>query len=74
MFSSYHTNGEVVVDDAVGNRVTLLLLVIRDDVYVPPVQHHFSAVFDVPQELQQTATFVTYRKTAYRFEFDKEHS
>lgn len=48
MFSSYHTNGEVVVDDAVGNRVTLLLLVIRDDVYVPSVQHHFSAVFDVP--------------------------
>lgn len=56
---SYHSDGEVVVDDAVGDGVSFLLFVIRDDVDVPAVQHHLCAVLDVPQELQQAATFIT---------------
>lgn len=55
----YHSNREVIVDDAVGDRVALLLLVIGDDVYVPAVQHHLCAVLDVTEELQQAATLVT---------------
>lgn len=57
--SSYHSNREVVVDDAVGDRVSLLFLVVRDDVYIPAVQHHFCAVLDIPKELQQVAALVT---------------
>lgn len=55
----YHSDREVVVDDAVGDGVSLLLLVVGDDVYVPAVQHHLSAVLDVPEELHQAAALVT---------------
>lgn len=65
---SYHTNGEVVVDDAVGDRISLLLLVVGHDVDVPAVQHHLCAVLDVPKELQQTAAFVTCRGQSGRSE------
>lgn len=58
---TYHPDRKVVVDDVVGDRVTLLLLVIRDNVDVPAIQDHFGAVFDVPQELQQAAALVTCR-------------
>lgn len=59
---TYHPDRKVVVDNVVGDRVTLLLLVIRDNVDVPAIQDHFSAVFDVPQELQQAAALVACRE------------
>ncbi len=54
----YHSNREVVVDNAVGDRVSLLLLVIRDDIDVPAVQHHLYAVLNVPEKLQQAAPLI----------------
>lgn len=56
---TYHSDRKVVVDNVVGDRVPLLLLVIRNNVDVPAVQNHFGAVFDVPYELQQAATLIT---------------
>lgn len=65
MLQTHHSNRKVVVDDVVGDRVTLLLLVMRDNVDVPAVQNHFSAVFDVPQELQQAASLVTWNQSMF---------
>lgn len=45
---THHSDRKVVVDNVVGDRVPLLLLVIRDNVDVPAVQNHFGAVFNVP--------------------------
>lgn len=59
---TYHSNREVVVDDAVGNRISLLLLVVRDDVYIPAVQHHLSAMLNVPKDLHQATTLITCRE------------
>lgn len=64
--SPYHSNREIVVDDAVGDRVSLLLLVIGDNIYVPAVQHHLCAVLDVPEELQQASALVTCREEPER--------
>ena len=61
-FLTYHSYGEVVVDDAVGDWVALLLLVFGDDVDVPAVQHQLDAVLDVPQGLQHAAPLVACRK------------
>lgn len=56
---THHSNGEIVVDDAVWDRVPILLLVVGDHVNSPPVQHDLGAVLNVLQDLQQIATFIT---------------
>lgn len=66
-WAPHHADGEVVVDDAVGDGVALLLLVVGDDVDVPAVQRHLGAVFDVPEELQQAAALVTFINNKMKF-------
>lgn len=56
--NSHHSDGKVIVHYAVGYRISLLLLIIRDNVDVPAVKHHLGAVLDIPEELKQTASFI----------------
>lgn len=59
--SAYHSNGEVVIDNAVWHRVSFFLLVIRGNVNGPSVQHHLTTVLNVPEELEKIASFVAWR-------------
>lgn len=55
---TYHSNREVIVNNAVGNRVTLLLLIIRDNIDVPAIEHHVCTVLNVFEDLQQATTLI----------------
>lgn len=56
---THHSDGEVVVDDAVRHRVPSLVLVCGRDIDLPAVQHQLGAVLDVPHYLQEALALVT---------------
>lgn len=62
MRPTHHSDGEVVVHDAVRHRVASLVLVCGRDVDLPAIQHHLRAVLDVPHDLQQALALVACRK------------
>ena len=59
---THHSDGEVVVYNAVRHQVPPLLLVRGRDVDLPAVQPQLRAVLDVPQDLQETLALVSSRR------------
>lgn len=47
---AYHPYGKIIVDDAVGDGVAILLFVIGDHVNLPPVKHYLCTVLNVFQD------------------------
>lgn len=62
MSPTHHSDGEVVVHNAIRHRVASLVLVRGRDVNLPAIQHHLRAVLDVPHDLQQALALVACRK------------
>lgn len=55
---THHSDGEVVVHDAVRHRIPSLLLVGRRDINLPAIQHHLGAVLHVPQDFKKAFALV----------------
>lgn len=58
LLPTHHSDGEVVVYNAVRHWVPSLLLVCGCDINLPAIQHYFCTVLDVPQDLQETLALV----------------
>lgn len=59
--ATHHSDGEVVVDNAVRHQVPSLLLICGCDVDLPAIQHHLWTVLHVTQDLQEALAFVASR-------------
>lgn len=55
---TYHSDGEVVVYNAVRHRVPSLLLVRGRHIDLPAIQHHLGTVLDVAQYLKEALALV----------------
>lgn len=50
---SYHSDGEIVVDDFVGHRVTSVMAFLRNHLYAPAVHRNHRTPLDVFQDSAQ---------------------
>lgn len=44
---AYYSYGEIVVDDAVWDRISIFLFVIGYDINLPSIQHYLSTVLNI---------------------------
>lgn len=56
--STYHSNGKVVVYNAVRHWVPSLFLVCGCDINLPAIQHHLCTVLNVPQDLKEAFALI----------------
>lgn len=60
LYVSYHSNGEVVVDDFIGHRVTSLLTVLQGHLYAPAIHRNHRTALNVLQDPAQIHSIITY--------------
>ena len=53
MLNTYHSNGEIIVDDLIRHGVSFLLIVLCDHLYAPAIHEHQGTSLDILQDPTQ---------------------
>lgn len=64
-WETHHSDGEVVVDDFIRHGVSLLLILIGDDLHAPAVHRHRGASLDLLQDATQIFAVVSWKMTDF---------